>query len=132
MTLTELNLHLDAVTQLAEARDSLRSMRESVMRAQSYDAMPHGPGVSDKVGKLAVVIAMQEDDVARLERIVERSEVEIKEWIDTIPNNRTRNVFRLRFLCGYEWGVVADIGGWSSADAVKSTCHRYLDNTETA
>ena len=127
MTLTELNLHLDAVTQLAEARDSLRSMRESVMRAQNYDAMPHGTGVSDKVGKLAIMIAMQEDDVARLERIVERSEVEIKSFSDTIPDNRTRNIFRLRFLCGYEWGIVAEIGGWSSGDAVKSTCYRYLN-----
>jgi len=129
MTLTELNLHLDAVMELAEARDSLRSMRESVMRAQTYDAMPHGTGVSDKVGKLAILIATQEDEVARLERIVEAGEKDIQAFINTIPDIRTRTIFRLRFLCGYAWGAVANIGGWSSENAVKATCYRYLEST---
>lgn len=127
MTLSDLNLHLDMVTQLANARDRLQSMRESVMRAQTYDAMPHGTGASDKVGKLAILIVEQEEEVARYEKIVERSEISIKEYIDTIQDNRTKLIFKLRFVCGFSWAEVADvIGGRNTEEAVKSVCYRYL------
>lgn len=127
MTLSDLNLHLDMVTQLANARDRLQSMRESVMRAQTYDAMPHGTGVSDKVGKLAILIVEQEEEVARYEKIVERSEISVKEYIDTIQDNRTKLIFKLRFVCGFSWAEVADvIGGRNTEEAVKSVCYRYL------
>lgn len=127
MTLSDLNLHLDMVTQLANARDRLQSMRESVMRAQTYDAMPHGTGTSDKVGKLAILIVEQEEEVARYEKIVERSEVGVKEYIDTIQDNRTKLIFKLRFVCGFSWAEVADvIGGRNTEEAVKSVCYRYL------
>ena len=127
MTLSDLNLHLDMVTQLANARDRLQSMRESVMRAQTYDAMPHGTGASDKVGKLAILIVEQEEEVARYEKIVERSEIGVKEYIDTIQDNRTKLIFKLRFVCGFSWAEVADvIGGRNTEEAVKSVCYRYL------
>lgn len=127
MTLSDLNLHLDMVTQLANARDRLQSMRESVMRAQTYDAMPHGTGASDKVGKLAILIVEQEEEVARYEKIVERSEISVKEYIDTIQDNRTKLIFKLRFVCGFSWAEVADvIGGRNTEEAVKSVCYRYL------
>lgn len=127
MTLSDLNLHLDMVTQLADARDRLQSMRDSVLRAQSYDAMPHGTGASDKVGKLAVLIIEQEEEVARLEKIVAKSEVDVRAYIDGIHDNRTKLIFKLRFLCGFPWADVADvIGGRNTEEAVKSACYRYL------
>lgn len=129
MTLDKLNAHLDFVTQLNTARDMLQSMRDSVLRASTYDSMPHATGASDKIGALAIKLAEQEEVVARYERIVKKSETEIKAYIDTITDNRTNLIFYLRYVCGYEWQAVAEvIGGRNTEDAVKSVCYRYLQS----
>lgn len=131
MTLQELNSHLDMVTQLHEARDRLQSLRDYVLRAQSYDAMPHGTGTTDKVGTLAIKIAEQEETVKRYERIVKRSEADIKAYVDSIEDNRTNLIFYLRFISGYTWDEVAEvIGGRNTAEAVKAVCYRYLQMRE--
>lgn len=127
MTLDVLNAHLDLVTQLNTSREMLQSMRDSVLRASRYDGMPHATGASDKVGQLAIKLAEQEETVARYERIVEKSEAEIKAYIDTIEDNRTNLIFYLRFICGFGWQAVADvIGGKNTEDAVRMVCYRYL------
>lgn len=129
MTLDVLNSHLDLVLQLNTAREMLQSMRDSVLRASTYDGMPHAPGAHDKVGPLAIKLAEQEEVVARYERIVKKSEAEVKAYIDTITDNRTNLIFYLRFICGYEWQAVAEvIGGRNTEDAVKSVCYRYLQS----
>lgn len=131
MTLQELNSHLDMVTQLHEARDRLQSLRDYVLRAQTYDAMPHGTGTTDKVGTLAIKIAEQEETVKRYERIIRRSEADIKAYIDGIEDNRTNLIFYLRFISGYTWDEVAEvIGGRNTAEAVKAVCYRYLQMGE--
>ena len=130
MTLDELNAHLYLVQKLNTARDMLQSMRESVLRASTYDGMPRGSGGSDKVGALAVKLAEQEDVVDLYEQQVSESEKMVKAWISTISDNRTNLIFFLRFVCGYEWQAVADvIGGRNTENAVKSQCYRYLQST---
>ena len=126
MTLSDLNLHRDMVTQLDNARDRLQSMC-SFLRAQNLDGMPHGTGESRKVEQLAILIEQQEREVARLTRIVKRSEPEILAYIDSIQDNRTRQIFSLYFLCGFTWATVAAaLGGRNTEDGVKSVCYRYL------
>lgn len=126
MTLDELNLHFDAVTELNSARERLESMM-SFLKAQSLDGMPKATGENRSVEKLAIQIERQREKVARMERVVRRSEASVEKWIDTIPDNRTAQIFSLRFLCGYEWSVVAEIiGGRNTEDAVKAVCYRYL------
>jgi DNA-directed RNA polymerase specialized sigma24 family protein len=125
MTLDDLNAHLFLIQKLNTARELLQSMRDSVLRASSYDGMPHAPGTRDKVGALAIKCAEQEETVAQYERLVKKSEKEIKEWIDTLQDNRLNVVFFLRFVCGYEWLEVADMTG-STENAVKSLAYRYF------
>ena len=125
MTLDELNAHLYLIQKLNTARELLQSMRDSVLRASSYDGMPHAPGAGDKVGALAIKCAEQEKIVEYYKRLVKQSEKEIKEWIDTIQDNRTNLIFYLRFICGYEWLEVADMTG-STENAVKSLAYRYF------
>lgn len=133
MTLDELNAHLYLVQKLNTARDMLQSMRDSVLRASSYDGMPHGSGVGDKVGALAVKLAEQAEVVELYEQQVCESEKMVKEWINTISDNRTNLIFYLRFVCGYEWQAVADvIGGRNTENAVKSQCYRYLQSNGDA
>lgn len=128
MTLEELNLHFDAVTQLNSARDRLESMT-SFLRGQSLDGMPRSSGESRKAEQLAILIEAQEDEVARMERIVRRSEKAVQDFISTIPDNRTAQIFSLRFIAGFEWGAVAVIiGGKNTVGSVKASCYRYLDS----
>ena len=133
MTLDELNDHLYLVQQLNTAREMLQSMRDSVLRASSYDGMPHAPGAGDKVGALAVKLAELEEVVHSYERQKAVSEKTVKAFIDSITDNRTNLIFYLRFICGYDWqGVAEVIGGRNTVDAVKSQCYRYLQSTGDA
>lgn len=130
MTLDDLNAHLFLIQKLNTARDMLQSMRDSVLRASSLDGMPHAPNSGDKVAYLAIKLSEQEKIVSYYEGLVSTSEKQVKEWIDTISDNRTNLIFYLRFICGYEWQAVAEvIGGKNTEAAVKSQCYRYLSNS---
>lgn len=127
MTLQELNGHLDMVLQLQEAKESLTNLQAKILGAQQYDGMPHSHDASRKTEQFAAMLGSQREDVQRLEKIVARSEVEVKAFIDSIADSRTRLIFRLRFLCGCKWEEVADmIGGRNSENSVKHICYRYL------
>ena len=58
MTLKELNGHFVLRERLARAKEMLASLQAAACPgAQVLTGMPHAPGVSDKVGDLAVEIA---------------------------------------------------------------------------
>ena len=127
MTLQRLNEHLNMVLELQGAEERLSSMRSQILSAVNYDGMPHGHEVSRNTENLAILLQNQIDDVNRLSRMVENSEPEIRAFIDSIEDNRTKVIFKLRFLCGYKWEAVAVmIGGGNTVDAVKSCCYRFL------
>lgn len=127
MTLEELDLHLDAITQLRSAREQLQSVKDFILRAQTYDGMPHGTGNTDKVAAIAIKISEEEERVARYAEIVKQSEKQVGEFVNGIEDPRTNMIFYLRFMCGYDWGTVAEaVGGRNTEDAVKSVCYRYL------
>lgn len=128
MTLEELNLHYDAVDELNKAKDRLQSM-SSFLKAQALDGMPRSSGENRKIEQLALLIEQQSEEVSRMEKVVQRSEPPIKKWISAIQDNRTAQIFSLRFVCGYEWKDVARaIGGGNTEDGVKAVCYRYLES----
>lgn len=128
MTLADLNGHRDMVTQLHDARETLQKMQGKILSAQQYDGMPHAHNASRGTENISISMQITIDDVARLERIVRRSEDSgIREWIMSIPDFQTKMVFALRFLDGNSWeGVAASLGGRNSVEAVKAVCYRYL------
>ena len=129
MTLADLNSHLDLVIELKKARAMLASMQGRVLGAQQLDGMPHGQGAARSTENLSILLETEIDNVNRLEHVVERSEREIRKWIDEIPDSRTRIIFNLRYLCGMGWQQVAEvIGGKNTENAVKSQCYRYLQS----
>ena len=132
MTLADLNGHLDMVTQLHAARETLQSMQDRILGAQQYDGMPHGHDASRKVENLSITLKMLSDDVDRLERIVARSEKGIRKWIIAVPDARARTALNLRYLCGMKWDDVADyIGVERSSDAIRMLCYRYMSKTNS-
>lgn len=128
MTLAALNDHYKLVTKLTESREILQSLRDRAYPGASViTGMPHSPGVKDKVGDLASDIADMDARIGYLESEVKASEEHIMPYIQSIDDNRTRLIFRLRFLRGMEWKEVACvIGGRNTAESVKSVCYRYL------
>lgn len=133
MTLHDLNGHLDMVTQLHDARETLQNMQSRILAAPQSDGMPHAHNASRKTENLAILLSTQQAVVDRLERIVKRSEENgVREWIEAIPDNRTMVIFNLRFLCGMDWkDVAAYVGGKNSTEAVKAVCYRYLQVEDT-
>lgn len=127
MTLQRLNEHLNMLLQLQEAKEALGSMRSQILGAVNYDGMPHGHEVSRNTENLSILLSAQIADVNRLDAMVEQSEIEVRQFIDAIEDNRTRLIFSLRFLCGLKWEAVGRmLGKGISEDAVRSVCVRYL------
>ena len=131
MTLQRLNEHLNMLLQLQTAKETLSSMKAQILGAVNYDGMPHGHEVSRNTENLASLLSDQLADVNRLEAMGDKSEKEVREFIDSIEDNRTKVIFKLRFLCGFKWEAVAVmIGGGNTEKAVKSTCYRFLNCRE--
>lgn len=133
MTLHDLNAHLDMVTQLHAARETLQNVQGRVLGAQRLDGMPHAHNASRGVESLSILLATLSAEVDRLERIVKRSEDSgIRAWIEAIPDIRIMTIFNLRFLCGLEWSdVAAFVGGRNTEEAVKAACYRYLNDEDS-
>ena len=127
MTLEDLNAHLVMLQELITARELLATMRAATLSASRLDATPHAPGVGDRTAALAVKISQQRDIVASLERTVDASSVAVREFIDSVTDNRLNVILYLRFVCGYEWAEVAEIiGGRNTENAVKSLVCRFF------
>ena len=128
MTLEELNEYFRLLGRLNRARELLASLEAAAApRSPQLDGMPHTPGYSDRVGSLAAEITDMRTRVADLENEARWESVEVSRFIDSIPDDQARLIFRLRFLRGLSWGeVAAIIGGGNTENSVKKICYRHL------
>ena len=127
MELDELNKHLDLIEKLHDVQEMYQNMEAKALGAQKITGMPHGTGVSDKVGLLATELADLSGRITYLREAIRESAGPIEEWVNTIEEDKTRMIFRLRFLHGYSWGEVAYyVGTGISEDTAKQVCYRYL------
>lgn len=128
MTLDELNQHFNSIQRLAEARELLQSLRSAACPGAGLPTgMPHAPGIQDRAGNLAAEIVDMYASVESLEHEVDAKESAIAQFIESIEDNQTRLIFRLRFLRGLAWkDVAAIIGGGNTAESVKVVCYRFL------
>lgn len=129
MSLQELNEHFELRDRLAKAKDILASLHDAIYpKSPAMTGMPHGSGVSDRVGNLAAEIADMSASIKALETEIEQSETKILEFISGIDDDQTRLIFRLRFIRGLTWKEVASIiGGHNTEVGVKTACYRYLE-----
>lgn len=130
MTLQELSQYYKLRERLNRDEEILDSLRAAACPgAQNLSGMPHAPGVRDKVGDLAVEIADMTERIRDLKEEIDRAEAAVTEFVESIENDQTRMIFRLRFLRCLTWGeVAAVIGGRNTEDGVKSACYRYLSS----
>ena len=127
LDLSELNRHLDLIQKLQRVQELHQTVEAKCLGAQALTGMPHGTGVSDKVGALAAELADLSSRMDYLKKEVEKSAKPIEEYINSIDDDRTRLIFRFRFLYGLAWCEVADLmGPGTSEDAVKSAAYRRL------
>ncbi|MCI8414954.1 MAG: hypothetical protein HFF00_04920 [Ruminiclostridium sp.] len=128
MTLQELSTYYKLNEQLEQNREMLSSLYTATRPgAQVITGMPHAQGVSDKVGDLAIEIGDLQSRIDHLESRCAEEKKKLEKYIDTIRNDQTRMIFRLRFIHCMTWFQVAEtIGGQNTVNSVKATCYRHV------
>lgn len=124
----ELNRYFRLLERLGKAREFLASLEATATpQSPNLDGMPRAPGVRDSVGRLAAEITDMRARVELLERQAAAQYGEIAQYIEGIPDDQARLIFRLRFLRGLSWKEVAAIvGGGNTDNSVRTACYRYL------
>lgn len=131
MTLKELN-------NIRHLKCAVANMEERITRLNAkirpggggFEAIPHGSGevhsaVEENALKRIVLLSRFENLQARYLAELERAE----NFIETIDDVLTAEIFRLRFIDGSSWAAVARKMNVSE-DCVKSICYRYLEKSE--
>lgn len=129
MNLSELNKHLDLIQKLQKAQELYQSISAKTIGASKIDGMPHGSGVGDKTGMLAIELADLSARIRYLKNEIENNMIPVEIFINTIEDDLTRLIFRLRYIHGYSWKEISSlIGGKNTEEAVKMICYRYLNS----
>ena len=129
MTLTDLERYRQLKIRHEEAIQMIEELRgRANPGSPALDGMPHGSGVSDKVGTLAIMIADLEAKLPSYERQIKKEHDRVEEFIRGIEDDKTRMIFRLRFQAGKTWKEVADVmGRWQTENSVRSRVYRFLN-----
>ena len=132
MTLQELSVYLQIMEKVDKCKEILeRLYQKANPGAASLEGMPRGSEPSKEVEDLAIEIADAEAQIFFLQSEAAEELKKITEYIDSIPDFRTRTIFRLRFVRCKSWGEVADyVGKYQTESAVKQVCYAYLRETE--
>ena len=129
MTLTDLERYRQLKIRHEEAIQMIEELRSrAVPGSPALDGMPHGSGVSDKVGTLAIMIADLEAKLPSYERQIKKEHDRVEEFIRGIEDDKARMIFRLRIQAGKTWKEVADVmGRWQTENSVRSRVYRFLN-----
>lgn len=128
MTLRELSRYYKLHERLEQNKEMLSSLAAAAgLGAQEITGMPHASGISDKVSSLVIEIEDLKKRISNLESRCTQEKRILERYISTIEDDRTRIIFRLRFVNCMTWPQVAEsVGGRNTANGVKQICYRYL------
>ena len=127
-TLQELSKYYNLLQRIYRAEDILAGPQSAVCPgAQKLTGMPAAPGVKDKLGDFTAEIVDMQQLIEQLKQQAEQERAKVAAYINSIDDEQTRLIFRLRFLHCLTWAEVAEIiGRKNTAAAIKSVCYRYL------
>lgn len=120
----KLNQMIDA--KIAE-RDQIRLLATNTVG--NLDGMPHAPGISDKVGSLAVkLVALDEEINAMVDQYVDRRQEAIQ-TLERLPE-REYGVLHRYYIRGMTWEQVADDMGYCTTQIwrIKKEAFRLLED----
>lgn len=128
MTLSELSQLYYLQREIEADRQRLADMRA---KAQSVSAskITGMPRSGSHGGLDAAAVAIADLDLLIQEKLARclTEQYRLEEYIASIPDSLTRQIFVLRFVKGYSWQKVAwGVGGYNTEDSVKKTCYRYI------
>lgn len=110
------------ISQLQQRYEVLRSRVEKVTAV--ITDMPRGGqkcDLKDELIDLMELLALRQLQCAKEQKRLE-------EYIASIPDSLTRQIFALRFVNGLSWRQVAfHVGGGNTEESVKKVVYRYLE-----
>lgn len=108
MTMQELSRYYRLRQKLDRNQELFAAMSRSCgLGAQVITDTPHAPGVPDPVPALAAELEELREQIAALESACAEERRKLERYLNTIPDVRTRIIFRLHFLRGMTWTAVA-------------------------
>lgn len=124
------------LSQLSNLRKEIKLLEYQLKRLEDMSTnitpqitgMPHASQVSDKVGNYATEIALLKDLIKKNKDEVWKEYLRLENYISSIADSLTRQIFILRFVDGLTWVQVAHRIGGNTEGSVKATCYRYLEN----
>lgn len=100
-------------------RSRLESLRNaSVVSATNYSQTGGNGGTGDPVAEAACSVADVEEEILR-------NVLEMVEIIDKIPSEKTRKIFRRRYINQRTWSQIADELGYVSAQGPRKRMKGY-------
>jgi hypothetical protein len=117
-----------------EIEDMQRRLDETESRAQSpsgpnLSGMPSGGAGSSKVESGAIECASLRSSIEQAQQRYIAEQTKLLKYIDSIPDSRTRQIFRARFFDYESWAEVAQIiGKGATASSVRKACQRYVQD----
>ncbi len=127
-TLQELSKYYNLLQRIYRAEDILAGPQSAVCPgAQKLTGMPAAPGVKDKLGDFTAEIVDMQQLIEELKQAAEQERAKVEAYINSIDDEQTRLIFRLRFLHCLTWQEVAEIiGRRNTAAGVRMICKRHL------
>lgn len=128
MTLKELSQLYILNREIEIETERLERLKSSAygVGAAKADGMPHGSEPSRTTEVKAVSISNLEQIIAgKVERARQEKE-RLEQYIASIDDSLTRQIYTLRFAECMSWEQVAVKIGGNTADSVKKVCYRYL------
>lgn len=133
MTTQELLQLQDLRQEVASLEERLAELREHPPQITTKgDGMPKAKGkISDPVGGYtATVVALEALLESQKEKCIQ-AEYRATQFILSIPDSLTRQIFTMRYMQGMTWGQTArNLSGRHSADAVRMAAKRFLRSTQ--
>ena len=101
-------------------------------RSPKYDGMPHEFGHSDTLAHCVAEILDLKARIAAKQTQCIHERIRLEQYISSIPDSLTRQIFSLRFISGMNWQQTAmHVGGGNTEDSVRQRVYRYLKNTQS-